>query len=109
VQLSEPPDSGKAGDLRLRIRGRVAGQLRWLVRLGLGHPRIEALVHEQSPHLLVGHLAHELLDVDAAVAERAAFLVGLGDLGLDGDDAFESRLEVRDLAHPAGRYQARGK
>ena len=38
--------------------------------------------------------ADELLDVDAAVAERAALAVGLGDLGLEGDDALESRLEV---------------
>jgi hypothetical protein len=39
-------------------------------------------------------VADELLDVDAAIAENAAFAVGLGDLGLDGDDAFEARLEV---------------
>ena len=39
-------------------------------------------------------MADELLDVDAAVAERAALAVGLGDLGLDGDDALETRLEV---------------
>ena len=37
----------------------------------------------------------------AAVAEHAAFAVRLGDLGLDGDDAFESRLEV---GHRAGIY-----
>ena len=30
----------------------------------------------------------------AAIAERAAFAVGLGDLRLDGDDALETRLEV---------------
>jgi hypothetical protein len=43
----------------------------------------------------------ELLDVDAAVAERAAFAVGLGDLRFDRDDALEPRLEV--LAHGARR------
>ena len=37
-----------------------------------------------------------LLDVDAAVAKRRPFLVGLGDLGLEGDDALES---VVDLGH----------
>jgi hypothetical protein len=36
----------------------------------------------------------ELLDVDSAVAKDAALSVGLGDLGLDRDDAFEARLEV---------------
>ena len=45
------------------------------------------------PHtLLVRVAADELLDVDAAVAEHAALAIGLGDLGLDRDDAFEPRL-----------------
>ena len=48
-----------------------------------------------SPHTFsYGYVPDELLDVDAAVAEGAALAVGLGDLGLDGDDAFEARLEV---------------
>ena len=47
-----------------------------------------------------GIVTDELLDVDAAVAEHATFAIGLGDLGLDRDDALEPRLEVRDLAHP---------
>ena len=47
-----------------------------------------------------GYAADELLDVDAAVAEHAAFAIGLRDLGLDRDDALEPGLEVRDLAHP---------
>ena len=42
-----------------------------------------------------GNLPDELLDVDAAVAQRPALAVGLGDLRLDGDDALEPRLEVR--------------
>jgi hypothetical protein len=33
-------------------------------------------------NLAEGHVADELLDVHASVAERAAVLVGLGDLGL---------------------------
>ena len=37
-----------------------------------------------------GHPPDDLLDVDAAVAQRGAFLVRLGDLGLERDDAFES-------------------
>ena len=63
-------------------------------RLGARHARLEAVVHEEAPDLLVGDVADELLDVDSAVAERAALLVGLGDLGLEGDDALEAWLEV---------------
>ena len=44
-----------------------------------------------------GNLAGELLDVDAPVAERGAFLVRLGDLRLEGDDALEP--QVRGGAH----------
>ena len=54
-----------------------------------------------------GYAADELLDVDAPVPEHAAFAVGLRDLGLDRDDALEPGLEVRDLAHRAGRYLTR--
>ena len=59
-----------------------------------------------SPHTFsYGYVADELLDVDAAVAEHAPLAVGLGDLGLDGDDAFEPRLEVghraRNLPQPS--------
>ena len=36
----------------------------------------------------------EVLDVDAAVAQRAALLVGLGDLGREGDHALEARLDL---------------
>jgi hypothetical protein len=39
-------------------------------------------------------VADEFLDVHAPVAEGAALLVGLGDLGLERDDAFEARLEI---------------
>ena len=52
--------------------------------------RLERLVDEQPPHLLERHVPDELLDVDAAVAQRAALAVGLCDLGLEGDDACEA-------------------
>jgi hypothetical protein len=48
-------------------------------------------VDEQAPDLLEGHHPHEVLDVHAAVAKCAAFSVGLGDLGLESDDALEPR------------------
>ena len=65
-----------------------------LVRLRIGHPRLEALVHEQAPDLLVVVLADELLDVHAAIPQGTALPVGLGDLRLEGDDPFEPRLEL---------------
>ena len=62
-----------------------------------GRPGLNFAVDQQAPHVAVGHLADEVLDVDAAIAQRAAFLVRLGDLGLEGDDALEARLEVGHL------------
>ena len=59
-----------------------------------GQARLERLVDEQPPHLLERNVADELLDVDAAVAELAAVAVGLGDLGLERDDAGEARAEL---------------
>src|SRR5204862_3296612 len=73
---------------------RVAAQRSRLVRLGMWHLGVDVVVDEQSPDLLVGDVADELLDVDSAVAKGAALAVRLGDLGLDGDDALEPRLEV---------------
>ena len=61
-----------------------------------GSPGSKRPVDEQAPDLLVGDLADEVLDVDAAVAQRAALAVGLGDLGGEGDDALEAGL---DFAH----------
>ena len=55
-----------------------------------GRPGQEGAVHEQSPDLLEGHVPDEVLDVDAPVAERAALLVGLGDLGRKRDHALEA-------------------
>ena len=46
-----------------------------------------------------GHAADDVLDVDAAVAQRRPLLVRLGDLGLERDDTFES---VVYLGHALG-------
>ena len=94
VQLAQVPLARQAGGLRLEVGRSVAAQEPRLVPFGIGHPGFEALVDEEAPDLLVGDVADEILDVDAAIAERPALAVGLGDLGLDGDDAFEARLEV---------------
>ena len=72
----------------------VAGADREGVRFGGGQAGLEVTVHEQAPDLLVGDFADQVLDVDAAVAQRAAGFVGLGDLGREGDDAFQARLDL---------------
>ena len=43
----------------------------------------------------VGDVTDEFLNVDSPVAERAALSVRLRDLGLEGDDSLEPRLEIR--------------
>ncbi len=55
-----------------------------------GRPGFRVAVHKQPPHLLVGDRADEVLDVYAAVTQRAAGPVGLGDLGGEGDDALQA-------------------
>ena len=61
------------------------------VQAGLG-----LVVDEQSPDLLERDDADEILDVHAAVAQRAAVAIGLRDLRLERDHPLETRLE---LAH----------
>ena len=56
--------------------------------------RVELVVDEQAPHVAEGDLADEVLDVDAPVAQDAAVTVGLGDLGLECDDALKSGDEL---------------
>src|SRR5262249_54840954 len=55
----------------------------------------ELVVDEQPPHVPIRDVADEFLNVDAPVAERAALLVGFGDLRLECDDALEPRHKVR--------------
>ena len=69
--------------------------------LGRRHPRLEAVVDEQTPDLLERVVADELLDVDTAIAERRALAVGLGDLGLERDHTLEAGSK---LVHTHGRY-----
>jgi hypothetical protein len=56
-------------------------------------------VDEQAPDLLEGHRADEILDIDPAVAESTSGPVRLGDLGREGDDAFEPRLDFSHRRH----------
>ena len=75
------------------------------MRLGGRQARVEVAVHEQPPHLLERHLPHQVLDVDAAVAQRATFSVRLGDLRLDRHDALEAGLEI--VRHRPENYRER--
>ena len=50
----------------------------------------ELAVDKQRPHITEGDpLVDQILDVDAAVPQRAAVLIGFGDLGGEGYDALE--------------------
>jgi hypothetical protein len=59
----------------------------------------EFSVHQQSPHVAESDvLADQVFDVDTAVAQGTAVLVGLGDFGGERHHAFESGNEIlRDL------------
>src|SRR6266540_4252953 len=92
----------RKGGRDLEVRHGAAGARRKLDVLGSGHARLEGIVDEETPDLLVGHLPHELLDVDPAIAEGAAFPVRLGDLRLEGDDPLEPWLEVVHAANLPG-------
>src|SRR5947208_2734620 len=78
--------------IALTWRGSASPRQR--MRDGGRKPRLEPPVDEQAPDALVADRADEVLDVDAAIAQRPALPVGLGDLRREGDDAFESGLHV---------------
>ena len=103
ISGSKPHSGAEHRQRRLHVDARVAGADGERVRLGGRQARLEPAVDEQAPHLLERHLADEVLDVDPAVAQRAALLVGLGDLGGEGDDAFQAGL---DFTH--GRFLSLG-
>ena len=64
------------------------------IRSAGGIPGSRLAVDEQAPDLLERVAADELLDVDAAVAERRSLAVRLGDLRLERDHAFEPGSKV---------------
>jgi hypothetical protein len=62
----------------------------------------EPAVDQQRPHIAEGDvLADQILDVHAAIPQGAAVLVWFGDLGGEGDDAFQPLDEV--LGHSRRR------
>ncbi len=106
ISARKPHSGAQHRERRLDVDARVAGADRQRVRLGRRQPGRERAVDEQPPDLLERHAPDELLDVDAAVAQRAALPVGLGDLGGEGDDALEAGL---DFAHARADYEARAR
>ena len=89
----------------MAVHPHVTGAERELLGAGRGQAGVDGVVDQQPPDMPEGHVADEFLDVHASVAERAAFLIGLGDLGLERNHAFETRLEV---GHQALSFQAQG-
>jgi hypothetical protein len=94
-QLMQPPGRGQHGQSTLHIDPDIAGVHRDRIGLGRRQPGREGVVHQQAPDMPVGDMASQLLDVHPAVPERAAFLIWLGDFGLEGDNSLKPWLEVR--------------
>jgi hypothetical protein len=64
-------------------------------RLGGRQPVAEPAVDQQRPHVTEGDLLiHQIFDVDAAVAQRAAVFIRLGNFGGEGDHAFQAGDKV---------------
>ena len=92
-QLRRSPTAGPSiAERGLDVHARVAGADAQRMRLGRRQSRQQLSVDEQPPHLLERDVADQLLDVDAAVAQRAARAVRLGDLGRERDYALEAGL-----------------
>ena len=64
-------------------------------------PVAEPAVDQQRPHVAESDLlVHQILDVDAAVAQRATVFIRLGNFGGEGHHALEAGDEVfRDHSH----------
>ena len=99
-QRLEAPCRSEHGQRALHVDADVAGVDRDGERLGRRQPGVELAVDQQAPDVAERDLADQVLDVDAAVAEGAALLVGFGDLRLERDDSFESGYEVGHQAAP---------
>ena len=85
------PDRREHGQAGLHVDADVAAVDGQRERLGRRQAVAELAVDQQRPHVAERDLpVDQILDVDAAVAQRAAVLVRLGDLGGEGDDALES-------------------
>ena len=93
-QLLHPPLGAEHRERGLEVHARVSGADGERVRLGRRQAGLVAAVNQEAPDLLERDSPDQVLDVDAAVAEGAAFLVRLGDLRLEGDYALEAGLDL---------------
>ena len=91
--LLHPPLRAERRERGLEVGGHGPARILELDPVDRLQRRVDVLVDEQPPDVLERVAADELLDVDAAIAERAAVLVRLGDLRLERDHAFEPRAE----------------
>ena len=107
-QLLHPPLGPEHRQRGLEVDARVAGADRERMRLGRREAGLVAAVDQEPPDLLERHAPDEVLDIDAAVAEGAALLVGLGDFSLEGDYALEAGLDLAQRAPFARRPQNSG-
>ena len=105
VQLAELPLAREPGGLGLEVGRGVAGQLLELARLGVRHRRLEVVVDQQPPDVLVRVAARRAPRCRSPrYRSDPPVELGLGDLGLDGDDALETRLEVDFYRHGLNCY-----
>ena len=99
ISCPNPHCGREHGQRRLHVDAGIARAHAQRVRLGRRQAGQQLAVDQQAPDLLERDVADQLLDVDAAVAQRAAGPVGLGDLGGEGDDAFEAGLDFGGGGH----------
>ena len=62
----------------------------------------EGVVDEQRPDIVETHPADQVIDVDTAIPQSTAVLVGLGDGGVERDDAFQTGDERRFVLESLG-------
>src|SRR2546423_57393 len=78
----------------LNVHADIAGMDGDREGLGGREAGVERAVDQEPPDVAEGDAPDEILDVDTAVAECAAFLVRFGDLRLERYDSFEPGYEV---------------
>lgn len=99
-QRFQAPDGREHGQGGLHVDADVARVHRDGEGFGGRQAGVERTVDQQAPHVPEGDVADQVFDVHPPVAERSAFLVGLGDLRLERDDTFESGYEIGHQAAP---------
>src|SRR3954469_7096092 len=98
-QLLHAPRRSEGRERALHVDADVTGVHRHRERLRRRQARGEAPVHQTAPDGAVEKPPDKVFDVDAAIAQRGTFLVRLGDLGLESDDAFQTGLEDGLVRH----------